>query len=74
MRNALNRFVAPAGTQGKDQATPVVRRDVNFTHSATDEGRSGRASSVASDIGESYRWVSGCYLQFCMSVAERCVI
>ena len=51
MGSALNRFVAP-GTQRKDQAPPVVRRDVNFTHSATNEGRSGRASSVGGDMGE----------------------
>jgi len=33
MGNALERFVAP-DTQRRDEAPPVVRRDVGFTHSA----------------------------------------
>jgi len=36
MRNTLIRFVTP-GTQRRDEAH-MVRRDVSFTHSATDEG------------------------------------
>ena len=51
MGNALIRFVLP-GTQRTDEAKapPVVRRDVNFTHSVLDEGRGGRAHSVASEV------------------------
>jgi len=37
MGNTLIRFVTP-GTQRRDEAPPMVRRDVSSTHSALDEG------------------------------------
>jgi len=55
MRNALERFVAP-GTQRRDEAPLMVRRDVSFTHSAVrSKGHNERTSLEAGEGGERYR-------------------
>lgn len=52
--NVLERFIVP-NTQRIDEAPPVVRRDVRFTHSAVkSEGHKERTGLKASERGERY--------------------
>jgi len=60
MENVLERFVAP-GTQRRDEAPPVVRRDVRFTHSSVrSEDHSERTGLEVNERGE--RYISNCSL------------